>query len=122
MLATIWFLAIALLLVVAWRRFGLGASPLWRVAIVALVAGVALTGGLYLAWRLQPPTNPPGLLVMFSDAALLFPLVAVVGPNIRLIGLLAPMLMAVEVSAMLLLIMAVARWAGRAIRRSAQQA
>jgi hypothetical protein len=115
MFATIWLVVIAVLLVVAWRRFGLGAAPFGRVVLVALAAGVALTAGLYLSWWLQPPTNPAKWLVMLSDVALLFPLVAVVGIN-RMIDWLAPVLMALEVSLLLVLIMGAIRLAGRSLR------
>jgi hypothetical protein len=118
MLAAIWLLTLTVLLVVAWQRLGLSTSSFRRVVLVAVTTGVVLTAGLYLAWWLQPPVNPAGLLVILSDTLLLFPLVAVVGPDIGLIEVLGPVLMAVEVSLLLLLIMGALRWATRVLERS----
>jgi ribose/xylose/arabinose/galactoside ABC-type transport system permease subunit len=109
-------LVFGVLLVIIWRRFDLSTSSLRRVVLVALTGGVAVTAGLHLAWWLQPPVNPARWLVILSDALLLFPLVAVVGTDIRVLELLGPVLMALEVSILLLLTMSAVRWVLRAMR------
>jgi hypothetical protein len=60
--------------------------------------------------------NPARWLLILSDALLLFPLVAVVGTDIHVLGLLGPVLMAVEVSTLLLLTMSAVRWVLRAMK------
>jgi hypothetical protein len=109
-------LVFAALLVITWRRLDLSTSSLRRVVLVALTGGVAVTAGLRLAWWLQPPVNPARGLVILSDALLLFPLVAVVGTDIRVLELLGPVLMALEVSILLLLTMSAVRWVLRVMR------
>lgn len=114
-IAMIVLLILAVLLVVVWRRLGLRSSSIWRVVLVALSAGIAVTAGLHLAWWLQPPVNPARWLVILSDALLLFPLVAIVGTDIRVLELLSPVLMALEVSVLLLITMSAVRGVLRAV-------
>lgn len=113
MLAVVVLAVVAAVLVVAWRHFDLASSSHSRVVLAAFGGGVAATTGLFLSWALQPPTDPARWLVMLSDALVLFPLVAIVGSDTRLLTFLGPVLTAVELSAVLLLVMAVARWATR---------
>jgi hypothetical protein len=112
MIAWVVLVALVGLLFVLWRRFNLRRSSFWRVVLVAFGSGSLGTLGLYVAWSLQPPSHPPALLVMMSDVLLLFPLVALVGSNIT-VARLAPVLMALEMSVLILFILSVMRRAAR---------
>lgn len=117
-IAMIVLLILAVLLVVVWRRLDLRSSSMWRVVLVALVTGITVTAGLHLAWLLQPPVNPARWLVTLSDTLLLFPLVAIVGTDIRVLELLSPVLMALEVSVLLLIAMSAVRGVLRAVKHA----
>ncbi|KAF0209551.1 MAG: hypothetical protein FD171_276 [Actinobacteria bacterium] len=117
-IAIIVLLIFAVLLVVVWQRLGLRSSSIWLVVLVALVAGIAVTAGLHLAWLLQPPVNPARWLVILSDTLLLFPLVSIVGTDIRVLERLSPVLMALEVSILLLIAMSAVRGVLRAVKHA----
>ena len=102
-------------LVVAWRRFDLGRSRVGRVVLVAVGGGFAGAFALCAAFWVQPLGNAaPFWLTAASDALLLFPLIMLThSASITVLSWLAPVLLGIEFSVVLLCVMLVVRLALR---------
>jgi len=118
MLALVVLLVMAALLVVVWRRFGLANCRLRRVVLVAVLGGFLGALALYATLFLRPPA----LLIMASDALLLFPLLFLTpSPNEVTLAVLAPVLLWVELGAVVFCIMVALRKVSGRVSSQARQ-
>jgi hypothetical protein len=107
--------------VFVWRRFDLASARPGRVVLIAVGSGFLGAFALYAAVALQPPVGQPSAIVMLSDALLLFPLLLLSNglADQATLSLLAPVLLGVELSIVLICVMLAARWMSRAFGQRA---
>jgi hypothetical protein len=102
MFALIGLIVMAAGLAVAWRWFGLAHCPLRRVVLVALLGGFLGALAFYAMLRLQPSA----VLIAVSDGLLLFPLLILTGSSNEIVlTLLAPFLLLIEFSVVILCVL-----------------